>query len=37
MDGLIALIVVLAGILAFDVASAAGVDSRDPMPDDHKR
>lgn len=37
MEGLVVLVVALAGILAFDVAAAAGVDSRETLPDDHKR
>ena len=38
MDGLIALIVTLAGLFALDVAAlTTGSDSRDSLPDDHRR
>ena len=38
MDGLIALILAVASILAFDVAAgSSGADSREGMADDHQR
>jgi len=38
MDGLIALILTLAGMLAFDFAAgSSGVDSRELIGDDHQR
>jgi len=38
MDGMIALILVLASLLALDFAAGtAGADSREPMLDDHQR
>jgi hypothetical protein len=36
MDGVIALIVAVAGFLAFDLLATHGVDSRDAMRDDHQ-
>jgi len=38
MDALMFLVLVVAGLVVFDVAALArGVDSRDTMPDDHRR
>ena len=37
MDGVIALIIAVAGFLAFDLIATHGVDSREAMPDDHQR
>ncbi len=38
MDALMFLVLVVAGLVAFDVAALTrGVDSRDTMPDDHRR
>jgi hypothetical protein len=37
VDGLIALLLAIAGFLAFDLVATQGADSRDPMPDDHRR
>lgn len=38
MDALMFLVVVVAGLVVFDVAALTrGVDSRDTMPDDHRR
>jgi hypothetical protein len=38
VDGLFALILAVAGILAFDFAAgSSGADSREQMPDDHQR
>jgi hypothetical protein len=37
MDGLLALALAIAGFLAFDFVATYGVDSREQMPDDHRR
>lgn len=38
MDALMFLVLVVAGLVVFDVAAVThGVDSRDTMPDDHRR
>ena len=37
MDGVIALIIAVAGVLAFDLIATVGADSREAMPDDHQR
>ena len=37
MDGVIALLIAVAGFLAFDLIATRGIDSRETMPDDHQR
>ena len=37
MDGVIALLVAVAGFLAFDLIATHGIDSRETLPDDHQR
>ena len=37
MDGVIALIIAVAGVLAFDLLAMHGADTRELMPDDHQR
>ena len=37
VDGMIALFVAVAGFLAFDLFALQGADSREAMPDDHRR
>ncbi len=38
MDGLLALILTIVGLVTLDVAAlTAGSDSRDSLPDDHRR
>jgi hypothetical protein len=38
MEALVMVLVLIAGLIALDVASLRwGTDSRDPLPDDHRR